>query len=251
VLGDGPGGEAGGAAGGGGVPAAQPVAAITGTDCGVLTTAASAFSPRTSSDFPWILACPKAAPCSLCPWARFCIASMSTNASTSLPGSSGARRASSASSCRSTASSWRTFPQEYERRREPSVDRRADPAEQHVYGPVPRRVHVLDAVRPAGHPGYPAADLRRYVDPHGLPGRTCSAASSVSPARCASAMTGTSPARDTRSGSKDARVLPRACSNRTYTVSSRTRRQKLRHSYRPSSEGTFRVDTPGNTLFTR
>jgi hypothetical protein len=30
-------------------------------------------------------------------------------------------------------------------------------------------------------------------------------------------------------------------------VSSRTGRQSLRHSYRPSSEGTFRVDAPENT----
>jgi hypothetical protein len=29
----------------------------------VLTTAASAFSPLTSSDFPWIFVCPNRAPC--------------------------------------------------------------------------------------------------------------------------------------------------------------------------------------------
>ena len=44
-------------------PPRSRVAAMTGADSGVLTTAASAFSPRTSSDFPWILVCPNRAPC--------------------------------------------------------------------------------------------------------------------------------------------------------------------------------------------
>ena len=48
-------------------PPRSRVAAITGADSGVLTTAASAFSPRTSSDLPWILVCPNRAPCFLCP----------------------------------------------------------------------------------------------------------------------------------------------------------------------------------------
>ena len=34
---------------------------------GVLIVAASAFSPRTSSDFPWIFVCPNLAPCLRCP----------------------------------------------------------------------------------------------------------------------------------------------------------------------------------------
>ena len=37
--------------------------ATTGAASGVLTVAASTFSPRTSSDFEAILVCPKAAPC--------------------------------------------------------------------------------------------------------------------------------------------------------------------------------------------
>ncbi len=48
-------------------PPRSRVAAITGADSGVLITAASAFSPRTSSDLPWILVCPNRAPCFLCP----------------------------------------------------------------------------------------------------------------------------------------------------------------------------------------
>ena len=46
---------------------ADLVAAITGADSGVLTTAASAFRPRTSSDFPWIFVWPNLAPCLPCP----------------------------------------------------------------------------------------------------------------------------------------------------------------------------------------
>ena len=48
-------------------PPRSLVAAITGADSGVLTTAASAFSPRTSSDLPWIFVCPNLAPCFWCP----------------------------------------------------------------------------------------------------------------------------------------------------------------------------------------
>ena len=44
-------------------PPRSRVAAITGADSGVLTVAASAFRPLTSSDFPWIFVCPNRAPC--------------------------------------------------------------------------------------------------------------------------------------------------------------------------------------------
>ncbi len=49
------------------LPPRSRVAAITGAAIGVLMTAASAFSPRTSSDLPWILVCPNFAPCLWCP----------------------------------------------------------------------------------------------------------------------------------------------------------------------------------------
>ena len=48
-------------------PPRSRAAAITGADSGVLTVAASAFRPRTSSDLPWILVWPNLAPCFLCP----------------------------------------------------------------------------------------------------------------------------------------------------------------------------------------
>ena len=44
-------------------PPRSRVPAITGADSGVLTVAASAFRPRTSTDFPWIFVCPNLAPC--------------------------------------------------------------------------------------------------------------------------------------------------------------------------------------------
>jgi len=49
------------------LPPRRRAAAITGADSGVLTTAASAFSPLTSTDFPWIFVCPNFAPCLACP----------------------------------------------------------------------------------------------------------------------------------------------------------------------------------------
>ena len=49
------------------LPPRSRVAAITGAAIGVLMVAASAFSPRTSSDLPPILVCPNLAPCLLCP----------------------------------------------------------------------------------------------------------------------------------------------------------------------------------------
>ena len=43
--------------------------------------------------------------------------------------------------------------------------RRADPAEQHIHRAVPQQVHVIDAVRPADHPGDQAGNLQLGVDP--------------------------------------------------------------------------------------
>jgi hypothetical protein len=45
------------------LPPRSRVPAMTGAACGVLTVAASAFSPRTSTVLPEILVCPNAAPC--------------------------------------------------------------------------------------------------------------------------------------------------------------------------------------------
>ena len=49
------------------LPPRSLVAAITGAASGVLTAAMSAFSPRTSTDLPWIFVWPNLAPSFLCP----------------------------------------------------------------------------------------------------------------------------------------------------------------------------------------
>ena len=47
----------------------------------------------------------------------------------------------------------------------PQRGRRPDPAEQRRHRPVPQQLQVIDAVRPAGHPGDQAGHLRRRVHP--------------------------------------------------------------------------------------
>jgi len=42
---------------------------------------------------------------------------------------------------------------------------RPDPAEQRIHRAVPQQVHILDAVRPADHPGDQAGNLQLGVDP--------------------------------------------------------------------------------------
>ena len=191
-------------------PPRSRVAAITGAANGVETTAASAFSQRTVRLLPWIFVCPNPAPSLACPYTRFCIESMSMNASTSAPGSSGA---ADASSRRATASSWRTLPQV----NDPQRGRRPDPAEHLCHGAVPQDVHVIDAVRPGGDTRDQAGDLQARVIV------TCSPARSARPHLCAMAMTGTRAARDTRFGSSyDACVFAGSCDNRTCEVSSRS-----------------------------
>src|SRR5262245_36911610 len=57
--------------------------------------------------------------------------------------------------------------------------------------------------------------------PHRRRTRTCSSTRSPRPARCASAITGTSPARDTKFGSSNvAWIFAKSCNNRTCEVSS-------------------------------
>ena len=69
---------------------------------------------------------------------------------------------------------------------------------------------------PAAMPATMHGTFTSALTPHSPPGRTCSATRSASPARCASAITGTKPECDTRFGSsKDAFVLARLCNNRT------------------------------------
>ena len=69
---------------------------------------------------------------------------------------------------------------------------------------------------PAAIPATRHGTFTAGFTPHGPPGRTCRATRSSSPARRASATTGTRPAGDTRFGSSnDARVFAALCDNRT------------------------------------
>ena len=76
---------------------------------------------------------------------------------------------------------------------------------------------------------------------------------SASPARWARAITGTSPARDTRFGSSnDACVLARPCNNRTYKVSSPNRvLEALDTPIVPVQRAPFTLTRPETSLIDR
>jgi Glucose-6-phosphate dehydrogenase, C-terminal domain len=68
------------------------------------------------------------------------------------------------------------------------------------HGAVPQDVHVIDVVRPGGQARDQQGIFRPGYTPAGLAIVTCSPARSARPHRCARAMTGTRPARDTLAG---------------------------------------------------
>ena len=125
------------------------------------------------------------------------------NATTSLPGSSGVRRASSASSTRLTFSACRAFPQLNERKNDPSVDGARIPPNSAGIAPCRSRSMSSMLSAPPTIPATRHGTFRCAFTPHRLAMATCSPASAASPARCASAITGTRPARDTRFGSSN------------------------------------------------
>jgi hypothetical protein len=157
------------------------------------------------------------------------------NATTSLPGSSGLRRASSASISRLTFSSCSTLPQVNDRRNEPSVDGARTPPNTAGIAPCRNtsRSSMLSAppIIPATIPG----TFTCGFTPHRPPIPTCSSTRPARPARCASAITGTKPASDTRFGSSNvACVFAKSCNNRTCEVSSQAGTWKLQQL--PSSQ---------------
>ena len=87
------------------------------------------------------------------------------NASTSAPGSNGASRASSVSSSRAAASSWRTFPQVNERKNEPSVDGARTPPNRSAMAPCRSRCRV--GCQQAGQP--PSRTRRAPLSAPGSP----------------------------------------------------------------------------------
>jgi hypothetical protein len=160
---------------------------------------------------------------------------MSTKATASLPGSSGARRASSASNSRLTFSSCSTLPQVNERRNDPSVDGARTPPNSDRIAPCRSRSRSSMLSAPPIIPATTQGTFTWGFAPHRRAIRTCSPARSVRPARCASAITGTSPARDTRFGSSNVTwIFARSCNNRTCEVSSRLGTRKIQQL--PSSQ---------------
>ena len=108
--------------------------------------------------------------------------------------------------------------------------RRPDAAEQAPTAPCRSRSMSSTESAPGGHPGDQARDFRCAFTPHSPPAGRAPRPGSPSPARCARAITGTSPACDTRFGSSnDACVLARhATIALTGVLSNRaTKRQTL------------------------
>jgi len=98
----------------------------------------------------------------------------------------------------------------------PQRGRRADIPEQHRQGAVTQQPMSSMLSAPAAIPAARQAIFTGAVTPHGRAIRTCSAARSPRPARCARAITGTKPACDTRCGSSNlAWVFASSCNNRT------------------------------------
>ena len=201
--------RSGGAAGGVRVAAAQPGGGEHRRGQRRADRAASAFSPRTSTVLPWILVCPNGALLVMPvdpPLHRVDV----HEGQLSAPGSSGARLASSASSARLTFSSWRTFPQVKERRNEPSVDGARIPPNSSSIAPCRSRSMSSMLSAPAAIPATRQATFTPGITPHGPPWPDHALRPArCSPARSASAMTGTSPARDTRFGSSKRACDPR------------------------------------------
>ena len=141
---------------------------------------------------------------------------MSTKASWPAPGSRPARLASSARNSRLTLPSWQTFPQLNERRNDPSVDGARTPSKITRIAPCRSTSMSPTGSAPAAIPATRHPILASALAPHGPATLTCSRAKANRPARPASDMTGTSPARDTRFGSSnEGEIFSGSCDNRT------------------------------------
>jgi hypothetical protein len=173
-------------------------------------------------------------------------------ARTSLPGSSGARRARSASSSRFTFPSCSTFPQVNERRNDPSVDGARTPPNSAGLAPCRSRSRssmlsappAIPATRQPPSPprsprtGRRAARARRP----GRPGPPAGPGPSPGPGRPATPDSGHRTLRGSSPGCATIALARCPFSSERGSVS---------NSHRPSSEGTFRVDAPQAHLFTR
>jgi hypothetical protein len=141
---------------------------------------------------------------------------MSRKASVPAPGSKGVRPASSARNSRWTFATCSTLPQVKDRRNDPSVDGARTPP--NSPGSAPWRSKSMSPMlsAPAIIPATRQPIFTGAFTPHGRLIRTCSSARSSRPARWARAITGISPACDTRCGSSNvAEIFDSSCNNRT------------------------------------
>jgi hypothetical protein len=174
---------------------------------------------------------------------------MSTKARTSAPGSSSTRSHNPAKWWRSTDSNWRAWPKLNSRNRVPIVEGAYTPPNK-VFIPPERttsRSSMLSA--PAHIPAISVASFgAEFADPDLIFGSaiwTLSASSAGSAVCSASAITGTSPASDTRlSSSNTAESGVKLCETCTGSAFRVPVRLLCRNSNHPSSEGTFLISTP-------
>jgi len=142
--------------------------------------------------------------------------SMSTNARTSAPGSRSTRSHSAARCAPSTASSCRAWPKVNSRNSVPIVEGAYTPPNRAIIPPVRTTSTSSMQSAPAHIPAIRVASLGAgLAEPDLIRGAaiwTLPANSRVSPVRCANAITGTSPAVDTRLWSSNrAESAPNPC----------------------------------------
>jgi len=108
---------------------------------------------------------------------------MSTNASTSAPGSSGGAAGQLRQDLPVHLAQLQHVPPGERPQERPQRGRRPDPAEQVRQGAVPQHAHVIDAARPGDHPGHQAQDLHPRIHPASLadPDMLCHHAAQASP----------------------------------------------------------------------
>ena len=175
------------------------------------------------------------------------------NASVPAPGSSGACRASSDQELPARLLQLAHVAPGIGAQVRAQRGRGADAAEQRAHRAVPQQVHVIDAVRPGGHPGDQARHLQVRVDPAFAARPDVLRDQVRQPGALAP---GPSPGPARRATRDSGHRTMRASSPGYATialdeVSSRTGDGSVRYSHCPRSEGTFHVDTPETPLFDR
>ena len=124
--------------------------------------------------------------------------------------------------------------------------RGADPAEQRAHRAVPQQAHVVDRVGARGHAGGQAGDLQARVRAAVAAGADVRRGQVVQPGAL-----GEGDQRDQAGVRHEIRVVERCARLRQAMQQSHLRGVlsdwvdgSVRYSHRPSSEGTFHVDTP-------